>query len=232
MKTTILNKILVVFLLTLSIWGCRYDHVVPEPESVYNPVVEANAYALPESIPYAGTTTIYWKSENVTLVTINDVPVSSLSGSKTLDSVVKDTTLNFKFTTYNRQVITKSVSIEVAEPVIVVPTRTDTLCERYWMMVSSKIFSQGNWYTVNLDEDRLTRKLYFYKNGFYEVFKKDGSTVGNGYWNFVGQDSIKIGGPTYGYQLTDTTFVCYHGNETEKSIIVDKGYKITQSTPH
>ena len=91
----------------------------------------------------------------------------------------------------------------------------------------SKYLSEGIWYTPNLDEDQLTRKIYFYKTGTCEVFKKSGEPVGGAYWNWVGQDSIKIGGPTYSYQLTDSTFI---RSEREGTIImVYKGFVISDT---
>jgi len=231
MKTTILNKILVVFLLTLSIWGCRYDHVVPEPEPVYNPVVEANAYALPESIPYAGTTTIYWKSENVTLVTINDVPVSSLSGSKTLDSVVKDTTLNFKFTTYNGQVITKSVSIEVAEPpVIVAPTMYDTISSLYWVFQVNKSLVNNEWLLFYFDEDMRTRKWFFYKDKTYSIFSQEKNEIVGGGKYDIRKDTLVLNegdeNLKFKISLSDTISTMFLYNIDSTSINFYIGYNI------
>lgn len=121
-------------------------------------------------------------------------------------------------------------SIQVAdEPIVViVPNRTDTLCGRYWMITKdSKVFYDGNWHYTPLDEDELSRKLYFYKTGTCEVFKKSGEPVGGAYWSWVGQDSIKIGGRTYEYQLTDTTFIRSEVNGT--IINVYKGFVISDT---
>ncbi len=209
-KGVVWFKIFIVFLLIIIVSSCDLipaPEPDPEPKPEPTPIVEVNAYALPESIQYASSTMVHWTSKNVTSVTINDVPVS-INGSKSLNALTKDTTLILKFLVYNGDTIERIVSIKVAEPIVIVPTKTDTVTGRYWMLTKdSKYLDEGIWRTPNLDEDELSRKMFFYKNGNYEVFKKDGNRVGNGKWNWVGSDSIKIGGPTYEYQLTDTTFI-------------------------
>ena len=220
--------IVFIFFLLFTINGCRIEDdlipivVEPKPEPV---VVKGNAYALPESISYAGSTTLYWETNNVASATVNNIAIP-INGSKLLEGITSDTTFVFNFTGTNKEVKTDTVKIKVAPPIVVLPTRTDTLCSRYWMLVSSKIFYQNSWLTVNLDEDRLTCKLYFHKNLFFEQFNKDGKLVSNGQWNWIGKDSILIGDQRYKYQLTDTTFVRSERDETD--IDIYKGYKITK----
>jgi hypothetical protein len=116
-------------------------------------------------------------------------------------------------------------SVAVASPIIIVPTRTDTISRRYWMRTKdSKYFDDGKWHPTPLDEDQLTRKMLFDKNGKVVSYKKDGQPVGTNPWSWIGQDSIKIGGATYEYELTDTTFIRSERNGT--IIDVYKGIRL------
>ena len=232
MKAKVFNKnFVVLFLLIIILGSCKYDFVVPEPEPVKpDPVVEVNAYALPESISYAGTTTLYWTSKNVTSVTLNDIPVS-VNGPKTLEALTVDTVFTLKFTGYNGQVITKSVSIAVAEPIIVLPTRTDTICGRYWMLTGGKTFIDSVWNERKFDEDKLSRKWYFYKNGVWKLFNKDGVLIGEATCRIT-QDSVIIANDKAKIvSLTDTSLVLsatYLNFEKYITTVTEfRGYKIT-----
>lgn len=107
--------ILTVFLL-INIIGCKED-IIPVPPEVTAPVV-AEAYASPSVILYNGSTTLFWESKNVTSVTINDIPVSNTTDSKSLKALTKDTIFNLKFIGENKQVVLKSVKITVGLPVV------------------------------------------------------------------------------------------------------------------
>jgi hypothetical protein len=121
-------------------------------------------------------------------------------------------------------------SIAVSLPIIIVPTRTDTICEGYSMMIEQTISSKDGITIVNLDKDRLTRKKYYRKDGTYEIFKENAELVGNGYWNLIAKDSIRIADLNFKIvALTDTTFILSIDNlrygEIEKTITVYKRYK-------
>jgi hypothetical protein len=225
-KGVVWSKVFTVLLLSIITIGCKYGFEVPEEEPVVpDPVVEANAYALPESIQYSGTTTIYWNSLNATSVTFNGVPIWT-SGSKTLTSLLKDTSLILKFNGYNGQVITKSVSIEVAEPVIVAPTMYDTISSLYWVFQVVKGLINGEWLSAYFDEDMRTRKLFFYKNKNYEIFKKDGTLIGNGKYE-IKQNILELNNDNnscnkFKISLIDSTMLVYNMDST--SVAFYKGY--------
>jgi len=174
--------------------------------------------------------------ESTNAVSINIKGVSSGNISENTPPVTTEKTLDVLNGTFTSWLILETTqftvtatgidgSVAVASPIIIVPTRTDTICGRYWMLTKdSKYLSEGIWHFTNWTDDELTRKLYFYKNGTCEIIKKSGEPGGNAYWNWVNQDSIKIGGPTYEYKLTDTTFIRSERNGT--IIDVYKGIRL------
>jgi len=162
-------------------------------------------------------------SENTTPVT-TEKTFNALNGTFTSWPILETTQFTITATGIDG-------SFKVASPIIIVPTRTDTICGSYWMVISSKSFFDNEWVTWKLDEDKLTRKEYYYKNGTYEVFKKNGEVVGNGYWNLVGQDSINISEWVYNILLTDTTMTFSSTYLSDGKIVtsigVYRGYKIS-----
>jgi len=123
-------------------------------------------------------------------------------------------------------------SIAVAAPIVVIPTRRDTIIGRYWMFSQeSKTFFRGIWSPRNWTEDDLSERLIFHENGLYEYVKKNGSATGNGNpWNLVGQDSINMAGNVLRIEkLSDTTLILsidyLNFGEPMLAITVFKGYK-------
>jgi hypothetical protein len=184
-----------------------------------------------DTIGKGKTVNVFIESENAVGITITGVtsgevgPVNTnatfptLNGTFTSWPILETTQFTFTATGIDG-------SITVAEPIVViVPTRTDTICGRYWMRTTdSKYLSEGIWYTPNLDEDQLSRKTYFYKNGLCEVFKKDGSVVGGAYWKWLEKDLFVLGDDTCKYILTDTSFTLIKRNGT--IVNVYKGFPI------
>ena len=125
-------------------------------------------------------------------------------------------------------------SVAVASPIIIVPTRSDTITERYWMLTKdSKYLLDGVWHLTNWNEDQLTRKWYLNtKEGNYKIIKEDGTRVGSGYCGLIGQDTLDISADFYKIQLlTDTTLIVSIDYLTMgkpcTAITVFKGFKIT-----
>ena len=214
----------VFFLLAIFIVSCKEDPILPEPEPEPQVIVTGDAYAKPTSIFVGDTITVtYIGSKDVVSVDINGTIFTKTSDSIRF-ALKTTTTFTVTFLGKNKETCVKTAVVTVIDkPIIIAPTRTDTLCERYWMLISSKIFYQDTWLTVNLDEDQLTRKTYFYKNFFCEIIKKDGTLAGNGPWGWIGKDSIDYSGNSK-YQLTDTSLVIIKRDGT----IVDtyKGYHL------
>jgi hypothetical protein len=163
--------------------------------------------------------------ESTNAVSINIKGVSSGNISENTPPVTTEKTFDVLNGTFTSWLILETTqftvtatgidgSTEVASPpIIVIPTRTDTITGRYWKMVESKIFYKNEWLKVNLDEDQLTWRTYFYQNGDIKVIDpRDNRTVGSGYgynnsgWSWIDKDSIQIGSGRYRYELTDSTF--------------------------
>lgn len=204
------------------------NETIPEPEPKPDPVIEVSAYALPESISYASSTTIYWKTKNVTSVTLNGNPVS-VNGPKDILDLKKDTMIILRFVGYNGQIITKSVQITVAEPIVVFPTAIDTFSSRYWMFIVTHSFFDGKWNDFYFDEDIRTRRWFFYKNKTYEKIKKDGSIVENGVYD-IKKDTLILnnGDGKFKFKifLSDTTMILQLCNLDSTSVGTYKGLMI------
>ena len=71
-----IGKYLALAIVVCFMVKCNSD-TTPKPEPV---VIFAEAYALPSSIPYAGSATLYWNSKNVISVTKDGTPLSTTSG--------------------------------------------------------------------------------------------------------------------------------------------------------
>lgn len=108
--------ILIIFLLAIN--GCKKEAKEPL-------IVTAEAYALPASVAYGGSTTLYWNSTNVISVTKDGTALPTTSGSEDLTSLKKDTTFSFVFKGTDGNIVTKSFLIPVA--VKPIPTKVDTL---------------------------------------------------------------------------------------------------------
>lgn len=153
---------------------------------------------------------------------INDVTFPLLNGSFTSWPLHETTQFTITATGVDG-------SIAVAEPVIVVPTGTDTLCGRYWMMIEKKTFYLGEWITWDISEKEKALKTYFYTNGITQSIDPDGKIVGSCNWSWIGEkDSIINGTQRLKYELTDTTF-SYIGSYQDKIAVVKyKGYRINK----
>lgn len=287
------NWMMMLVLCTIFFWGCKDEHTPVKEVTIPDP--ECEAYASPSVILYNGSTTLFWDSKNVTSVTINDIPVSSTTGSKSLKALTKDTLFTVKFIGENKQVVFKFVKITVGLPVvtgdawvslpriynggsttliwesskdvtsviingILAPTttgsievkalkkdtafvltfiginglliskvvnvtviiynpdqaRTDSLClNKYWKLVSIKYLKDGIWYTINLDEEQLSSKGFYYPDGNGRSFDADGKLDSSGKWAWYSSNSIIWDNITITpYKLTNDSLILYDINGT------------------
>lgn len=200
---TLWSLILIIFLFTII--GCQEDITGNDPVVTDPAVVKGDVSASPTSIIAGGTTTLtYTGSKDVTSVTINGTTVSATSGSKcyTLNTT---TTFNVKFIGLNDKTYETSVVVNVAEPIL--PARTIKLCSKYYVLLENKNLDNGIWRFSVLDEEQRTNKVYFEPDGKLREFTKDGKLAGLCDWNWISEDSIKIGSERYQYTLTDSTLV-------------------------
>ncbi|HCY26250.1 TPA: hypothetical protein DIC38_01020 [Candidatus Nomurabacteria bacterium] len=202
--------IFIFILLSNIFFGCIEDDLVPITVEPVDPVVKVNAYALPESIEHAGNTTLYWESSYAASATANDISIPT-NGSWPIEGLVSDTTFIFKFIGLNKEVKTDTVSIKVAEP-----TMYDTISSLYWVFQVSKGLVNGEWVFAYFDEDKRTRKWSYELNKKYQIFKQDGTRVGNGTYK-IKQDTIILDNTNcskFIISLVDSTMTIYNMNLT------------------
>ena len=188
------------FLLTMI--GCQEERIVPGPDPVLKSTL--TAWALPESVAYKGTVTIYWQSENLSCLSINGRVYLELTGSVAMTGLVKDTVFNFKGTSIDGLWLNESIHIKVGPaPVVITPiTAKDTLCSMYWMLTEERVFFKGEWWETILGEARRTNKLHFYADGKLENISKDNVVVANGDYEIRG-DSLRMGNYWFKFLLTN-----------------------------
>lgn len=186
MKTKVLFWISLLFLLTIIVSCSKGDG----PLEIKPPVVvEADAYASAISIPYAGATTLFWTSRNVTKVTMNDIQMS-LIGSQKIDSLIADTAIRFKFWGVDGSMINKLIVIAVApKPIVVIPTKLDSmtndLCSGLWRVVRIEQQLRGSWYDMVPDQNTLSERELFTKDGKFQItFTNDPSFLAKSLWSF------------------------------------------------
>ena len=203
-------QLIFIGILSLTIFiSCEKD-AEPIPELV-NLVPVAKVWALPESIPYAGTTTIYWNTSNVASATVNNISIPT-NGSCLLEGLVSDTTFTFKFISSGKKTeIDTVVTVKVAKPTIY-----DTISSLYWVFQVSKGLINGKWESFYFDEDMRTRKWFLYKDKTYEEFKKDGSRIGEGTYE-IRKDTLELNNDNYckfKLSLIDSTLMLYNMDST------------------
>jgi hypothetical protein len=188
---------------------------------VNKPVPKLSVVVTPNTVvPYKGSATVSWQGENLASLKVNGVNRSELTvGSTPLTNLVEDTTFNFSAVGLDGSTLNQTAEVKVAEP-----TRTDTLCGNYWTMIEWKFYYEGTYGFAALTDDDKAERIYFYKDGTGVVINKDEKVVGNGYWSWVGQDSIKTGTKIHRYQLSKDTFTLYKDNDS--TIVTYKGHPL------
>jgi hypothetical protein len=214
-----LSILITVVFVVWAFISCDQENPEPKLKSSFSVSVS------PDSVAYSGTINVTIVAENIVAVYLNGTKVDLLNFS--ILGLVKDTVLNFSATGSDNQGYTKSYTIKVAEkPVVVVPTRNDSLCNlfSYWKIYSGKRFSEGNWYNIFFSEEELSFKQFYYINGWTEAFRpSDNKLMFNGNWSWVGIDSMQVNGGKFQYFFTDSTLVRSETNN--KIITIYKGYK-------
>jgi len=181
--------------------------------------------------------------ESTNAVSINIKGVSSGNISENTPPVTTEKTLDVLNGTFTSWLILETTqftvtatgidgSTEVASPpIIIVPTRRDTLLSRYWMVTdSSKVLFEGVWSPRYWTKDDLAKKYKFYENGTYGYIDGNGKPNGFWEWNLVGTDSIKMDAKVLKMVLTDSTMVLSINylslGKPVYAVTVYKGFKI------
>jgi hypothetical protein len=201
--------LLIIFLFTI-LSGCEED-IIPVPPVVIDPVVSGTAYALPTSILAGETTTItYTGSKDVISVTINGTTVSATSGSKAY-TLTSTTTFTVKFVGPNNKTDEESVTVNVTEPPVVIPTKRDTiinlLCSGSFKKVKLERKINDVWDELTMPEKETRRLLIFTKDGKYKDYDPLGINL-----TFEGSYTIS----------NDLIYLIFMGQENEIITLTDK----------
>lgn len=81
---------------------------------------------------------------------------------------------------------------------------------RYWNWKSSERMDANHVheYDVNLDQDQLTWRTYYYSTGKVEMFSTAGTLVGNGFWSILPSNIFNLGSQPYTIiECSDKKFV-------------------------
>lgn len=182
---------------------------------VVNPDPELTMTVSPDTVTSGGFVTI-----NVTtkfaVATTNNVGITKTSISWK-DSVKITETTKIVVSAYNADgmsVKQEKTIIAIPKVIVVVPTRTDTLCSKPWQLKTKEAFGKDNnlLWSVDLTLDQKSDKYYFYKNENTKVFHQNGVQFGDCSWKWIGSNQIMIGDEITVYSLTDTSLVIYKPN--------------------
>jgi len=141
--------------------------------------------------------------------TLNNVKVPN-SGTFTTSKLVHDTTFTLK--AFGPGGTTTRV---ITIPVVLPPTRTDSLClNKYWQRTETMFCVNGDTTYTALDAEQLRIQSHYFPNGDLKSFDPfDGSS--NMYkWMWIGTDSLEMAGNRYQYKLSNTTLVLSERNGT------------------
>lgn len=132
----------------------------------------------------------------MTAIKVNGVSVPVVK-PYTLTNVTLNTDVKFEFTLTNSLILSNGADNK----------------SRYWNLKSSERMDENHVheYFINLNQDQLTWREYYYSNGKNETFSTTGVLVGNDTWSMLPGNIFIVGGGARRLtviECSDTRFVC------------------------
>lgn len=206
-----MKKLLVILFLCCIPWGCSKKGGLVEPP----PIVPVKC-----TVEIVGINATVVPSGKFTVVQGTDVAFSGASPNGLVSVTINESKSSVTGTSYSSS-LSASSNLKIVitgKELVIVPTRTDTLCSsKKWFIKSLDVWEDNKWKEdFILPDERKKEYSIFYPNEKLEGFRADGTSKGFIIWKWVGVNGFILGDQSYTYLLTDKEFALFYEKEGKK----------------